>query len=140
MYLTSYEPWSLFDRLAGLNTPVAHNGENTVARQWAPLVDIEEQKDRYILRADLPGVDVKDIDITLEKGLLKVSGERRQEKNVSEEGYRRIERAYGQFERPFSLPDTADDEKIEARTSNGVLEVTIAKKESSQPRRIAVKH
>ena len=140
MYLSSYEPWSLFDRLSGLNGPVSRDTEGKIARQWAPAVDIEEQEDRYLLRADLPGVDVKDIDITVENGTLKISGERREEKSVTENGYRRLERVYGHFERQFSLPDTANEEQVEARTANGVLEVSIAKKETSKPRRIEVQH
>ena len=140
MYLTSYEPWSLFDRMWGLNGPMARDGEGRLPRQWTPAVDIEEQADRYLLRVDLPGVSVEDIDITVENGSLKLSGERREEKTVSEDGYRRLERVFGHFERQFSLPDTADEEKVEAKTNNGVLEISIAKKETSKPRRISIQN
>ena len=140
MYLTSYEPWNLLDQLSGLHPTVTRQTADTNTRQFSPAVDVEEQENSYLLQADLPGVDVKDIEITLEKGVLKISGERRADNSVAEQGFRRIERAYGKFERHFSLPDTADDENIEARTVNGVLTVTIAKKETSQPRRIEVQH
>lgn len=116
------------------------NGDQSSAAtsHWAPAVDIKEETDRYVLRADVPGVDSKDIDISMENGVLTIKGERKHEEKEEREGYKRIERAYGTFYRRFTLPDTADAEKVSASSTNGVLEVTIPKQEKVQPRRIKV--
>ena len=105
---------------------------------WAPAVDIKEETDRYVLRADVPGVDSKDIEITMENGLLTIKGERKHEDKEEREGYKRVERVYGTFYRRFTLPDTADAEKVSASSKDGVLEVTIPKQEKVQPRRIKI--
>jgi HSP20 family protein len=105
---------------------------------WAPAVDIKEEQDRYLLRADVPGVDSKDIEITMENGVLTIKGERSLEDKEEREGYKRVERVYGTFFRRFTLPDTADAEKVSASSKNGVLEVTIPKQEKVQPRKIKV--
>jgi HSP20 family protein len=118
-------PWNGAD-LAGVETG------------WAPPVDIKEDEHRYVIRADVPGVDSKDIEITLEKGVLTISGERQTETKEEREGYRRVERFRGRFTRAFALPDTADADKVDAKVKDGVLEVVINKKESSKPRRITV--
>ncbi|CAK0752549.1 HSP20 family protein [Gammaproteobacteria bacterium] len=123
----------LFERTA---TPEAENGSVATA-EWTPAVDIHEERNRFILLADIPGVDPKDIDITMEKGILSIRGDRRitiEENNA----LKRIERPRGIFHRRFVLPDTADSERISARGSNGVLEITIPKHERIQPRRIVV--
>lgn len=121
----------LFER-AG--TPEAENGSVATA-EWTPAVDIREERDRFVLLADIPGVDPKDIDITMEKGVLNIRGDRRGEES---DALKRIERPRGVFHRRFVLPDTADPEHISARGTNGVLEVTIPKHERTQPRRIVV--
>jgi HSP20 family protein len=105
---------------------------------WAPAVDIKEEQDRYLLRADVPGVDSKDIEITMENGVLTIKGERKHEDKEEREGYKRVERVYGAFFRRFTLPDTADADKVSASSKNGVLEVTIPKQEKVQPRKIKV--
>ncbi len=105
---------------------------------WAPAVDIKEEADRYVLRADVPGVDSKDIEITMENGVLTIKGERKHEDTEEREGYKRVERVYGTFYRRFTLPDTADAEKVSASSKNGVLEVTIPKQEKVQPRKIKI--
>ncbi|HSS64827.1 MAG TPA: Hsp20/alpha crystallin family protein [Gammaproteobacteria bacterium] len=105
---------------------------------WAPAVDIKEEQDRYVLRADVPGVESKDIEITMENGVLTIKGERKHEDTQEREGYKRVERVYGTFYRRFTLPDTADAEKVSASSQNGVLEVTIPKQEKVQPRKIKV--
>ena len=117
--------------------------------QWRPAVDIHEDENAYLIDAEVPGVDPKDIEVTLEKGVLTLKGERRYEHekkaedaNQQERGgdqTRYIERSYGRFVRRFSLPDTADEDSVEARAENGVLKLTIPKKPQSQPRRIEVK-
>ena len=142
MTLVRYEPWSVvgrlhqsLDQLLGetLSTPDASR-----AATWTPRVDIHEEKDRFVVLADVPGVDPKDIDITAEKGVLTVRGERRSEKRDSENGFERVERVSGTFVRRFTLPDSANTESIKAKQINGVLEVTIPKQPQVQPRRIAV--
>jgi HSP20 family protein len=105
---------------------------------WRPAVDIKEEKDRYVIHADLPGVEAKDIEITMEDGVLTLKGVRANEKTDSREGYKRVERVRGTFSRSFSLPDTADSAKVEAKSKDGVLEIVLPKLEKSQPRRIMV--
>lgn len=128
-------PWAQFhqelDRMLGGSSSVATS-------DWVPVVDIREDKDRFVLHADLPGVKREDIDITMEEGVLSIRGERRLEEAREEGEYKRIERAYGSFYRRFSLPDTADAENISARCKDGVLEVVIPKRESVKPRRIEI--
>lgn len=148
MNVTRFEPWSLVNRLhrdlglldqiAGRNFGFNHeNSEQTVA-DWVPAVDIVEEKERFVLRADLPGVSAEDIDISMDKGLLTISGERREEKSERTEGLHRVERATGKFYRRFSLPETVDSDGISARSVNGILEVCIPKQPQVQARRITV--
>ena len=145
MNLTRFEPWSLVDLLhrdldrIATNRLAAGNGEQSVA-DWVPAVDIVEEKDRFVLRADVPGVDPKDIDVSMDGGVLSVSGERQSETETSEEGVKRIERFTGRFYRRFTLPDTADAEQISARCDKGILEVSIPKRPEVRSRRIAVEH
>lgn len=108
-------------------------------RPWAPPVDILETEDELILKADIPDVDLKDIDIQVENGTLTLKGERKFEKRENgKEGYHRLERSYGSFVRCFSLPETVDTEKVGAEYKNGVLSVTMPKKEVAKPRSIKV--
>lgn len=104
---------------------------------WTPAVDVREEAERFVIRADVPGVDPASIDITMEDGVLTMSGERAA---ASEEGvsYQRNERASGQFTRRFNLPESADAESVSARGENGVLEITIPKREQVKPRKITV--
>ncbi|MCC7410127.1 MAG: Hsp20/alpha crystallin family protein [Gammaproteobacteria bacterium] len=106
---------------------------------WSPAVDLKEEKDSFVLKADLPGVNPKDIEVTMENGVLTIRGERHFESEQDRSGYRRVERTYGSFYRRFALPDSVDAERIEAHTDNGVLHVTIPKAERAKPRQIAVK-
>ena len=117
------------------------NGELDASRvatsQWTPAVDIREESDRYVIVADVPGVDPQDIEVTMEDGVLTVKGER--PADAGDAGtVRRTERAHGTFHRRFSLPETADAEGITATGRNGVLEVSIPKQQRVQPRRIEV--
>ncbi|KTD06542.1 heat shock protein, Hsp20 family [Legionella gratiana] len=105
---------------------------------WSPLVDIKEEKDRFVVLADIPGVKKEDIDISLEQHVLTLKGERHFEKSEERNGYTRRERAQGQFYRRFSLPQTADDSKITARYAHGVLEISIPKKEAATEKKIAI--
>ena len=107
-------------------------------RPWAPAVDIYETENELVLKADLPDVDLKDIDVRVENQTLTISGERTFEKNDSTKGYHRIERNYGSFVRSFSVPNSFDTENIAAEFKNGVLSVTLPKKEAAKPRQVKV--
>jgi HSP20 family protein len=108
-------------------------------RPWAPAVDVLETENELVLKADLPDVVLKDIDIQIEHGTLSVKGERKFERIEGKgTGYHRIERSYGQFQRFFTLPDTVDTENVKADYKNGVLTVTLPKKEVAKPKTIKV--
>lgn len=130
----------LFDRLfdGGLFSGRDSDGSSVVTSQWAPAVDIREEADRFVLYADLPGVDPQDIDVQMERGLLTIKGERHVEASNDNGSYSRIERMHGVFHRRFALPESADPERITASGFNGVLQVVIPKRSESQPRRIQV--
>lgn len=143
MNLTRFEPWSLVDMLHRDLDRIAQSrfgagdDENPVA-SWTPAVDIVEEKDRFVLRADVPGVNPEDIDISMDAGVLTLSGERKSENVTEEQGFRRVERVSGRFFRRFNLPDSADADGVKAKSSNGILEVTIPKLPEVQARRITV--
>jgi HSP20 family protein len=105
---------------------------------WVPPVDIVEEKDRFVILADVPGVDPADIDVHMENGVLAIRGTRNGAETWDESAYKRIERVRGNFYRRFGLPDTADADRISATSRNGVLQVTIPKHEKVQPRKIKV--
>ena len=107
-------------------------------RPWAPAVDIYETENELVLKADLPDVELKDIDVRVENQTLTISGERTFEKSDSTKGYHRIERNYGSFVRSFSVPTAFDTENIAADFKNGVLSVTLPKKEAAKPRQVKV--
>jgi len=107
-------------------------------RPWAPSVDIYETGDELVLKADVPDVDLKDIDVRVENQTLTLSGQRKFEQQESGKGYHRIERSYGNFVRSFAVPNTFDTEKIAASYKNGVLTVSLPKKEAAKPRQIKV--
>jgi len=113
-------------------------GYTDTATDWVPAVDIKETKDAYEVVADVPGVEPKDIDVSLEDGVLTVKGERKSENKDEGEGYTRTERTYGSFYRRFTLPDTADADNISAKTEHGVLKLHIPKKEKALPKKISV--
>lgn len=142
MSLVRYEPWSLLNQLSKeLDRSFRGNENSDVATSdWTPAVDIKEKDDAFVIVADIPGVDPKDIDVHMENGVLSIKGERESEKKEEKEGYKRVERSYGSFYRRFSMPETADASKINAKSRNGVLEITIPKLEKEQPRKIEVKH
>lgn len=148
MKTTHYQPWTFLNDLQGhLNQYLEQqhqlsNGDQSsvVTSEWLPAVDIKEEADKFLLFADLPGVDPKDIDITMENGVLTIKGERMLEGRDNGKNYSRVERAHGRFYRRFSLPDTANPDAIQARGEHGVLTITIPKQEKIQPRRIEVTH
>jgi HSP20 family protein len=108
------------------------------SRPWTPAVDIVENEDELVLTADVPGIRMEDIDIKLEDGTLTLSGSRKFEAENKQGGYHRLERAYGQFQRAFTLPESVDAEKVTASYDNGVLKIVLPKKELAKPRTIKV--
>ena len=107
-------------------------------RPWTPSVDIYETENELVLKADLPDVDVKNIDVRVENQTLTIAGERNFEKEDSAKGFHRIERNYGKFVRSFAVPNAFDTDKIGAAYKNGVLTVTLPKKETAKPRQVKV--
>ncbi|MDY6813646.1 MAG: Hsp20/alpha crystallin family protein [Pseudomonadota bacterium] len=147
MALVRQDPWQAlaemrdeFDRLFTQRNAQNADHSRVVTSQWTPAVDVREEEGRFVIYADVPGVQPGDIEVTMEHGILTLRGERRLEQPEAENGFSRIERAWGSFYRRFSLPDTADAEAISARTENGVLQIVIPKRPETQPRRIEVAH
>jgi len=143
MNIRRYEPWSIFDLMhrelsaySGYRTTL--NEENNTVADWIPAVDIVERKDKFVLTADVPGVDPANIEVSMDAGVLSVSGERHSETRDETDGLKRVERISGRFYRRFTLPEAADADGIVAKSSNGILEVTIPKHPEIQARRITV--
>jgi HSP20 family protein len=140
MTVVRYEPWALVsrlqrevDRLFGAPlTTAADSGA------WLPPVDIHEEANQFVLHVDLPGVDPKAVEITSDQGVLTIRGTRADSHTESREGYRRVERIMGEFQRRFSLPETADAVNTKAKFVNGVLQVAIPKVAQVQPHRVTV--
>ena len=111
-------------------------------RTWAPPVDIYENADHIVLKADLPGIDPKDVEIRVEDNTLYLKGERKFEQEVKEENYHRVERSYGAFARSFSLPNSIAAEKVVAEYKDGLLTLTMPKREEAKPKtiKIEIKH
>lgn len=142
-----YEPWNVVSQLQNEINRVFGNlndgDSNSATAEWSPAVDIVEYSDRFQLLLDVPGVEPKDVEITLDNGVLSVSGNRSEEKPVSSASseqpqQQRIERRVGRFYRRFILPDTVDADHVNASGRNGVLEIVIRKQPKAQPRRISV--
>lgn len=112
--------------------------DNSALTTWAPAVDIYETEDELVVKADLPDVSEKDLDVRIENNTLTIRGERKFEKKVEEENYLRVERTYGSFSRSFSLPNTVNSEAIKAEYKNGVLTVELPKRAESKPKQIKV--
>ncbi len=111
---------------------------DVVTSQWAPRVDIREEDKRFVIAADIPGIDPKDIEINMDKGVLSIKGERKSEQ-MSEDGkYTRVERVHGVFHRRFALPDSANPDGISATGRHGVLEISIPKRPEAAPRKIEI--
>jgi HSP20 family protein len=121
------------------DTPSTGNGNgNGTLRRWMPAMDLVESGDHFVLRADLPGLDQEDVKIELEDTTLTISGERKAEHESKDEGYYRVERAFGSFARSLQLPKGIDPEGVTASFDRGVLEVRIPKPEERKPRRIEI--
>jgi HSP20 family protein len=147
MAIARYEPWTVVSQLQNEINRVFGNvndGESSSATaEWMPAVDVREYLDRFELLVDVPGVDPKQVEITLDNSVLTLAGERRDEQPVDTEGkgqlqQQRSERRLGRFHRRFILPDTVDAEKVTATGRDGVLAILIAKHPKAQPRRISV--
>ena len=128
-----------FDRLfeGSLFQNESGDESSVVTSQWVPRVDIKEEANRFVLYADIPGVNPEDIEVQMDKGMLTIKGERREEAHENE-SFSRIERRHGNFHRRFALPDSADPEGISASGQNGVLQIVIPKRPETTPRRIQV--
>lgn len=138
--------WNAFQDLENFHKSVANwFGQPTRAMEfpdtnvWQPLVDVTEDDKEYTLKAELPDMKQEDIKVSLENGLLSISGERKLSKDVKDKKYHRIERSYGSFTRTFSVPTDAETNKVEAKYDAGVLTVHIPKLENAKPRQIEVK-
>ena len=145
MLLMRYQPWHVMqrfhrqiDQLLGDSSAAPTNGDSDGAVAWVPSVDVHEEADKFVVRADLPGVEPKGINITAENGVLTVRGERHAERRSEQAGTVRLERAEGTFQRRFTLPDNVQTDNISARHTNGVLEVTIPKVAAPAPRRVEI--
>ena len=112
--------------------------EPRTSRPWSPAVDILETEDALVLRADLPDVKAEDIDVRVENNTLTLSGKRNFDKDETVKGWHRIERSYGEFVRSFEVPSTVDTEKVAADYKNGVLTISLPKKEAARPRQVKV--
>lgn len=146
--LTRWDPFRELDELQNrLSTffgraPVRRQEggkENMTVAEWAPLVDITEDDEEYLIKAELPEVKKEDVKVTVENGVLTITGERKFEKEEKGKKYHRVERAYGNFVRSFTLPDDADANKVNAEFKDGVLKVRVTKSESAKPKQIEVK-
>ncbi len=113
-------------------------GHGGLMRRWVPAMDLLEENDHFVLRADLPGLDEGDVNVELEDNVLTISGERKSEHQDNKDGYFRIERGSGNFSRSLTLPEGIDPESIQARFEKGVLEVIVPKPEQRKPRRVAI--
>jgi HSP20 family protein len=148
MTVTRYYPWAQPSRFQDEIKHVfgrffvdeANGQSNGAASVWTPRVDVKEEDKRFVILADIPGVDPKDIDVSMDKGVLTIRGERKQESTDSNGKSTRVERIQGAFQRSFTLPDSADAEGVSASGKHGVLEISIPKKAETTPRKISVTH
>jgi HSP20 family protein len=140
MTVLRYEPWSLVNRFHRDIDRLFSAPQTTAADSgaWLPPVDIHEEDNQFLVHVDLPGVDPKAVEITSEQGVLTIRGRREESRREARDGYRRIERVTGEFQRRFSLPDSADVQNIKAKAVNGVLQVSIPKLAQVQPQRVTV--
>jgi HSP20 family protein len=136
MSLTHYDPLATLRQFEDSFTRFFT--EPQFNRPWSPSVDIYETENELVLKADLPDVELKDIDVRVENQTLTIAGERKFEKKDAGKGYHRLERSYGNFVRSFAVPNSFDTDQINAAYRNGVLSVTLPKKEAAKPRQVKV--
>ena len=125
-------------RVPGRRPPGRTEEDWALGGSWAPAVDIYEHEGNLVLKAELPGIDPKDVDVRVENNVLTLRGERKFESEVKREQYHRVERAYGTFSRSFTLPNVVDTEKIKAEFKDGVLRVTLPQREEAKPKQISI--
>ena len=147
MNLISTNPWNAISTLQNEFNRTIRNGYRTrgethsplaPTRDWLPAVDIEERAEGFIITVDTPGVSPESIEVTLEKGVLAVKGQRGEARTAEEKGFHRLERRTGTFYRRFALPDNVDTERVSAKGEHGVLEITVPKQEKPEAKRITV--
>ncbi|HTA51510.1 MAG TPA: Hsp20/alpha crystallin family protein [Candidatus Acidoferrum sp.] len=144
--MSSITRWDTYSGLSGLQEQVnrlfessfSRRADNSAVTTWAPAVDIFETENELVVKADLPDVNEKDIDVRVENNMLTVRGERKFEEKAEKENYLRVERTYGTFSRSFRLPNTVNNETIQADYKNGVLTVTLPKRAESKPKQVKV--
>ena len=147
MNVTRYTPWSgtsalpqEFRQALGRFFDLDEADQSdVVTSQWAPRVDIREEDKRFVIEADIPGVDPKDIEVHMDNGILSIRGERKSESKTGSGKYTRVERSHGVFYRRFALPDSANPDGISATGRHGVLEIEIPKRPETTPRKIDIK-
>ncbi len=142
MTITHYHPWARPQRLENEIKHVFNRffADGDTGNEWAPRVDIREEDQRFVILADVPGIEPKDIETSMDKGILSIKGERKSETTQENGKLTRVERSHGTFQRSFALPDSANAEGITAAGKHGVLEVSIPKKAQAAPRRIEITH
>jgi HSP20 family protein len=139
MHVIRYQPWNPMDEFVGRLMAGHVAGNEAATADWTPSVDIKEEAERFLIHADVPGVDPKDIDVHMEDGVLTISGERKVEEREQSTGWKRTERHTGRFLRRFTLPETANAEGISAKGEHGSLEIVIPKIAKPEPRKITIK-
>lgn len=148
MTIVRYAPWAPGNRFQAEIKNVFGNffgdadaDQSSVATsQWTPRVDIHEEDKHFVILADIPGVEPKDIEVSMDKGVLSIKGERKSETTTENDKATRVERLHGAFHRRFALPDSADADGISASGRHGVLKISIPKKAETTPRKISVTH
>lgn len=144
--MNSIMRWEPFRNLSSLQEQVNRlfegsfpsRGDKPTLTAWAPAVDVYETENELVIKADLPDVSEKDLDVRIENNMLTIHGERKFEQKVREENYLRMERAYGSFSRSFSLPNSVNTEAIKAEYKDGVLNITLPKRAESKPKQVKI--
>ena len=146
MNVIRYNPWGFVgrfsrdaDRFFAHHLLPATAGEAVAHNDWVPAIDLKEEENRYLIRADVPGVDFEDLHVTMDQGVLTLQGRRDTRTAERKDGLRRAERVSGRFTRRFKLPETADSTDISADYRQGVLEISIPKQPEAQPQQIQIK-
>jgi HSP20 family protein len=138
MTIVRYEPWALVSRIQRQLDRALGEVADSASVSWIPHVDVREEADRFVVTADVPGVEGKDLEVTADKGVLTIKGQRHSDRKASKDGFESVERGSGTFLRRFTLPETVDVDGIKASHVNGVLELALPKRPQEQPRRITV--
>lgn len=148
MNLVNYEPFKAMSRLQDEINQLFHRGEffskefgdlDLTTSEWRPSVNVQDENNNFVISADIPGVEPKDSEVSVDNGVITIKGERKSLSQEDENGYSRMECSHGTFMRRFTLPDTADADNIEANGKNGVLEIRIGKKSPGKAKSIEIK-